>query len=746
MNYTDFLGSKRLIHRASGFSIDDSEINPILFDHQKALVKYALRKGKAAIFADTGLGKTPMILEWCHHVVRRTQMPVCIVAPLYVAHQTVEMAKDLLDYDIHFTTHPGDIGLINITNYENIHKFEKNEFIGWAFDESSIFKGMDSKTFKLAEMVSEDADYILCASATPSPNSIDEMGKQAQALDVLSHAEMRATFFINRQGKEQAGGGWSLRPHAKDHFYRWLASWAMAIKKPSDLGYDDTGYDLPPLSIENIFVKSGYVPAGQLMHTGLNGITGRAEVRKATIEDRCQRAAELINGDDDQWIVWCGFNKEADRMHELIPDSVNVQGSDSTDSKIDNLRSFARGETRVLVSKTKICGQGANFQNCHKMIFVGLSDSFEQFYQAIKRIHRFGQDKPVEVYVVLAQEEDQIWHNVQRKQQEAERMTKQLIENADQYQREEMDGAGSNVFSYATADFRADDYFIMLGDSAERLQEIESDSVHLSVYSPPFADLFTYSKSERDLGNSRDIETFLDHYEFIVKELLRASLPGRVTAVHVMDIPAMKGRDGYIGVKDFSGEIIRLYERCGWVYKGRIPIGKNPQAVSIRTRTNTLTFAQFEKDSIVSMPVQGDYLLKFAKPGENPIPVTPIANGEMSRDTWIEWAGYTWTDISETNVLPYRDAKGEDDVKHICPLQLDVPERAIKLWSNPGERVLTPFMGVGTEVYQAVKFDRYGIGIELNPNYFNVALKNVQKAASEKYQLDLFSMAGVELA
>ena len=259
-----------------------------------------------------------------------------------------------------------------------------------------------------------------------------------------------------------------------------------------------------------------------------------------------------------------------------------------------------------------------------------------------------------------------------------------------------------------------------------------------------------YTATERDLGNSANREDFYTHYGYIVEQLLRMTLPGRATIVHCMDIPAIKGKDGYMGVKDFSGDLIRLYIAKGWEYKGRISIAKNPQATAIRTHAHSLTFAQFERDSVSSMTVQGDYILKFVKPGENAIPVNPIANGEATRDTWIAWAGHqSWLDIRETNVLQHKRGMarlGEDDVKHICPLQLEIPERCIKLWSNPGEKILTPFMGIGTEVYEAVRLKRYGIGIELKPEYFWQAKKNIDDAVIQSQSIDLFTFAGVELA
>jgi hypothetical protein len=329
----------------------------------------------------------------------------------------------------------------------------------------------------------------------PVLHHVEEMGRQAEALGIMTVAEMKATFFVNRQdkkktdlskgvkqknnlaqtpftelvksdvkNKKKARQGWELRPHATEKFYKWLASWAMAVKLPSDIGFSDEGYILPKLTITPVFIDAGYVPEDQLVFTGLGGVSDRSQVRKLTLEPKCEMAVEIIGDSTDQWVVWCGLNPEADLMKKLLGDkAINVQGSDKLEKKIEGLRSFANGETQILVTKTKICGHGSNFQNCHKVIFVGLSDSWESFYQAIKRFHRFKQDHDVEVYVILAEEEREIWENVEQKGRQAERMTAKLIENAKEYQRKELDMKASEKMTYLEDEIKTKDYHLMLG-------------------------------------------------------------------------------------------------------------------------------------------------------------------------------------------------------------------------------------------------------------------------------------------
>jgi len=279
------------------------------------------------------------------------------------------------------------------------------------------------------------------------------------------------------------------------------------------------------------------------------------------------------------------------------------------------------------------------------------------------------------------------------------------------------------------------------GDSCEVLKGIPDDSCDLMVFSPPFADLFVYSASDRDLGNSRGWGEFFAHYAYIIRETLRVTKPGRLNCVHTSDIPAMQSRDGWIGVKDFPGEVIRAYEKEGWVFVGRSFVQKNPQAQAIRTHSQALLFIQLRKDSTDSRPALVDQVLIFKKPGENTVPVNPVGNGEMDNEKWIEWANGIWLGISESDTLSIGEGRAADDEKHICALQKGTIERCIKLYSNPGELVLTPFAGIGSEAYQAVRFGRRAIGIELKPSYFNTACKNMREAESLAHGHDLFAWA-----
>jgi hypothetical protein len=293
------------------------------------------------------------------------------------------------------------------------------------------------------------------------------------------------------------------------------------------------------------------------------------------------------------------------------------------------------------------------------------------------------------------------------------------------------------IDQYVTDDAYGDSWHLMLGDSCERLREIDPDSIGLSVYSPPFASLFTYSPSPRDLGNSASRGEFLEHYRYIIDELLRVTMPGRVTCVHVQQLTTTKATHGYTGLTDFRGEVIRAYMDAGWYFHGEVTVDKDPQAQAIRTKAQALMFVTKNRDSSATRPALADYLLIFRKPGENP---TPIKN-DVSNEEWIEWARPVWLDIRETNTLNARVARDSADERHICPLQLDFIERCVRLWSNPGEKVLSPFAGIGSEVYTARKLGRYGIGCELKPSYWRTAVDNLRNLDAELDVPSLFDGA-----
>ncbi|MCK9355712.1 MAG: SNF2-related protein [Dehalococcoidia bacterium] len=713
LGYTEFLEGKASVVRNAGLDVRAEDIHEKLFPFQRDITRWAIRKGRAAIFADTGLGKTFMQLEWA----RLSGGRCLIVAPLSVARQTVcEGVK--IGVPVYYTRSGDDLSNgVNITNYEMVTAFDAEDFQSIVLDESSILKSLDGKTRKLLTEMFSETPYRLCCTATPAPNDIAEIANHAEFLGIMSRAEMLSAFFVHDQD------GWRLKGHAEEPFYKWLASWGMSVRKPSDLGYSDDGYDLPPLTIAPLWVESDAVTDGALFHLGMKGIADRSRVRRATAVERVAKAAAIVNASVDQWILWCGLNAEADAVAAAIPGAVNVQGSDSLEEKQRAFEAFQDGSLRVLVTKPKIGGFGMNFQNCHRMAFIGISDSWESYYQCVRRCYRFGQTDPVEALIVVSKQESEVWENVQRKDAEATKMSERLVEHVREFERAEI-GDGQARAEYAEDTVRHDGWEMVLGDSVETMSRVADNSVGLSVFSPPFQSLYTYSPSERDLGNSKTKSEFFKHFTYIIDHLLRVTMPGRNCAVHVQQLTTTMVTHGVIGMQDFRGDVIRAFVDRGWIYHGEVCIDKDPQAQAIRTHSKGLLFVQLRKDSTWSRPALADYILLFRKPGDNATPVHP----DITNDQWIEWARPIWYGIKETETLNAREGTQEKDERHICPLQLETIERCVRLWSNKGDLVLSPFAGIGSEGYQAVKLGRRFWGCELKRSYWETACRNIRAA------------------
>lgn len=730
-DYEQFLESKALQIQAAGFQ--PQKFPKHLFEYQRAVVGWALQKGRACIFAGTGMGKTAMQIEWARQVKHHTGGKVLILCPLAIAHQTETEARRF-GVDAVAVREQSDDS-IQITNYENMHRYDLSAFAGVVLDESSILKSFSGKIRQQIIDGFTRTPYKLACTATPAPNDIEEIGNHAEFVGVMKRVEMLAMFF-NHDGGDTSK--WRLKGHAKEVFWRWMCQWAMMFQKPSDIGFSDDGFILPELRYHDIRLKSEIKMDGMLFAVSPD-LKQKREIRKQTIDSRVAESVKIASKTKGPVIVWCDYNDESTALAAQINGAAEVTGSQDSETKEALLNEFSDGALRVLVSKPSICGFGLNWQHCNTMIFAGLSDSWEQFYQAVRRCWRFGQKKPVDVYIVTDGMDSTI-QNIKRKEEQALTMQREMIKHMEAEMKKELKGVSVEKAEYERDKYESERYTMHLGDCVEVVSELPDASIDFSVFSPPFASLYTYSNSDRDMGNSKDDREFYRHFQFLIRQLERVVKPGRVVAVHCMDMPKMKGRDGEIGMKDFSGKIIRSFERCGFVYDGRITIWKNPVVEMQRTKSIRLLHKQLKKDSAVSGPSAPDYLLKFKRRGENPNPINHT-NESFPVDLWQKIASPVWMDINQSNTLQYMQARDEKDEKHICPLQLDVIERALMLWSKPGDLVLSPFAGIGSEGYQSIKMGRRFIGAELKRSYYEVALRNLDNAVKEMNQASLFAEA-----
>ena len=733
MEYKEFIESKSKKMEAVGFS--SIGINPMLFDFQRAIVDWACKRGRAAIFADTGLGKTPMQVEWARQVSKNTDGRVLIVAPLCVAQQTEEEAAKF-GVSARYLRKDNDEQDIVITNYEMLDHFDPSDFAGVVLDESSILKSHDSKTrAKIIEMFS-GVPYRLSCTATPSPNDHMELGNQAEFLGVMTAVEMLAMYFVHDGGDTAQ---WRLKGHGKGKFWQWLSTWAVCIKNPADIGFDGDAYILPALKMHDHVIDIEKPLDGQLFSGVAQTLTERRDAKRESMSERVALAAKLANETKGPCIVWCHLNDESKALTAAIPDAVEVTGSMSADEKESAIMDFTHGAKRVIVTKGSIAGFGMNWQHCADQVFAGMDDSFETFYQCIRRSYRFGQKREVNCHIISASTEGAVTTNIQRKAAQAEEMAVSMMEHMAEFTKAQIKGATVEKTEYKTDQAGDNNWTIHLGDCVEVARGMPDNSIGYSIFSPPFASLYTYSNSDRDMGNCATYDEFYTHFTFLVDELLRITQPGRLLSFHCMNLQTSKFRDGVIGLHDFRGELIRMFVEKGWIYHSEVCIWKDPVTAMQRTKALGLLHKTIRKDSSMSRQGIADYLVTMRKPGVNEAPISHT-HETFPVQLWQRYASPVWMDINPSNTLQFRTARETDDERHICPLQLEVIERGMELWSAPNDLVFSPFTGIGSEGYVALKMGRRFVGSELKKSYFDLAVRNLQDATKENTQ-DLFSEA-----
>lgn len=728
--YLKVLEKKAKSYTVSGFTVDESELNPLLFPFQKFIVQRALLAGKYAIFADCGLGKTFMQLEWARNVVKQTGLDVLILAPFAVVSQTIEEGArfgiEVRDWsEMGKTTDEG----IFIANYEQLENINCSLLGGVVIDESSILKNFEGATKQLIIETFSKTDYKLACTATPSPNDPMELGNHSEFLDVMGRNEMLAMYFVHDGGETAK---WRLKKHSVESFYQFVGTWAIMLSKPQDIGFEMKGYDLPKLNFFERQVITEKRNNGKLYNDVSIDATSFNGELKLTVVERLQQVVDIVNNSTEQFIVWIRHDEEGEILRKLIPDAIEVKGSDKPDFKKKHLLGFAKNEFRVLITKTKIAQYGLNYQNCHNQVFAALDFSFEGLYQSIRRSYRFGQNNEVNIYIVTVDTMQNVIESIRRKEKEFEKMQLEMAKAVNINL-----SHNTKMIELVNSDRHVkNEYFeARRGDCVQLIQDLENESIDFSVFSPPFAELYTYSSHIEDMGNSKDYKEFLEQFGFLVKELYRVIKQGRNVAVHCMDLPIQKGKEGFIGLRDFSGMILRAFEESGFIYHSRVTIWKDPVVEMQRTKALGLLHKQVKKDSTMSRVGIPDYILIFRKDGVRDNPV----RCDINVDTWQKYASPVWMDINYSDTLQgYMNARDEKDEKHICPLQLPTVERLIHLYTNPGDTVLEPFGGIGTTAYKAVQMDRKAKIYELKESYFDMLVKNCMAAVEQKKQLQLF--------
>lgn len=906
MEYNEFLASKKTIVQAAGFEVGQEFINQTLFPFQRDIVRWSLWRGRAAIFADCGLGKTFMQLEWARHVMAHTGKPVLIVAPLAVSGQTIKEAERL-GIGLAYVRKQMDADgvTMNITNYEMVEHFHLENYGGIVLDESSILKNFTGKTKQLLIKKAQAVRYRLACTATPAPNDHLELGNHAEFLGVMRSNEMIQRWFKN---DAMQAGGYVLKAHGADDFWAWVSSWAAALRWPSDIGqYDDDGYILPELIFEPHVIPVNHARAwnevddrGQasLLITGRTSATNMHKEKRATLKRRMARAAELAlrHATNDYVIVWCETNAEADELRKLLPGAVEVRGNEKIEAKRQKLEDFSEGLTRILITKPKIAAHGLNWQHAGVQIWTSITHKFEPFYQGYKRSHRFGRTEPVTCHIVYAESEGDILENLTTKHDAHVEMQTRMVEAMQQNGMSLEIGGHLRIFTDNAQVERGRDWTLYNGDSAVALQCEPDNSLDFIVQSPPFESIYIYSNHVEDLGNSVDHSQFYHQYGYILRDELRRLKPGAYKAEHCKDLPLYRGRDGAMGLDDFPGRLIKAHLDAGFWFTGWKTIWKDPVIEMQRTKNAGLLWSSaFCQRAERARQGMADYVLIFQKPipGEvapelslASLPVTPdvvnrcldlwtmpdepistpyhdnssgnnglvfidgwhknsdiksIKNGLMdgrnlvirvndpakmhlliadmklhrmvfhsrialTDGTWLVvfrkwvdimpdthvthdlkadshkfignagparwsndrdysiqvWQRYAspvwfdldglpeshddiWFDVDQTNVLNHRIAKEAKDEKHICPLQLDLIEKCISIYTTEGNLIGTSFAGVGSELVTALKMNRRAIGCELKESYFDVACDHLRRTEKKLAMPTLFDFAGVGL-
>lgn len=825
--YNEFLHTKIQVAPVSGFEVKPDEVHPALKPHQRDAVMWACKGGRRALFESFGLGKTVQELEWCRLVQEHEQAPVVIVLPLGVRQEFTRDAVELLGMDAplyvrtmaEVKSHPAKIYM---TNYERVRDgdIDPRYFAGAALDEASVLRSYGSKTFQTFMDLFRGVKYKLVATATPSPNRYKELIHYAGYLEVMDTGQALTRFF---QRDSTKANNLTLYPHKEEEFWLWVSSWALFLSSPADLGYDATGYDLPPLDVRTHMICSRIGEAvdadGQvkLMRDAAVSLQDAAKEKRESVHARVEKARQIVDSDPDaHFLLWHDLEYEREIILKAIPGTVDIYGNMDYDERERRVIDFAEGRSRLFATKKSLSGSGCNFQrHCHRAIFVGIDYEFNDFIQAIHRIYRFLQTEQVIIDVIFTEAEEQIWRVLLEKWENHKQLQENMRRIVMQYgllgerQAERM----ARSIGVERVEIKGQNFTAVNNDCVEEVRRLPDNSVGLIHTSIPFSNHYEYTPSYNDFGHNEDTARFFEQMDYLTPELLRILEPGRVAAIHVKDRVLFGSVTGYgmPSMEPFHAMCIQHYMKHGFAYFGMITVVTD--VVRENNQTYRLGWTEQCKDGTKMGVGCPEYILLFRKlPTDrskayadkrvvkskeeyplsqwqldahaywrssgnrllDPDELARLKMGdrmrrfhEYSRSHVYDYDAHValsqaledrqaisrefmtlapasthpdiWDDVNRMKTLNTTQSQRRKQL-HVCPLQLDIVERIINRYSNPGDLVLDPFGGLGTVAMMALRMKRKGYTIELNPGYFRDAVGYLRAEEVEVEQPSLFDL------
>ncbi len=826
MNYREFLNSKVCVAPDSGFEVKDGDISPALKPHQREAVKWALRGGRRALFESFGLGKTVQELEFCRQVIKHEGGRALIVLPLGVkqefTHDAVELLKiDPPIYIRNMAEAENCKADILMTNYERVRDgdIDPHKFTAVCLDEASVLRSFGSKTYQTFLPKFKGIKYKLVATATPDPNKHKELIHYAGYLEVMDTGQALTRYFKRDSTK---ANNLTLYPHKEKEFWLWVSSWALFLSSPADLGFDATGYDLPPMQINYHKLPSPVDKAidrrtGQVkfINDAAEGLTEAAREKRDSITQRIAEAKRIVDGaPNDSFILWHDLEAERHEIKRQMPEAVDVYGSQDLEERERRTVSFSAGEIRLFATKKEISGSGCNFQkHCHRAIFCGVDYKFNDFIQAIHRIYRFLQTEKVIIDIIYTENEQSILDDLlgkwERFKEQSAKM--QEIVKANGLSNRQIIAQMERSIGVKRTEVKGQNFTAVLNDCCEETKTMETNSVDLIHTSIPFSNHYEYTPSYNDFGHNDNNDRFFEQMDYLTPELLRILKPGRIAAVHVKDRVLFGNAtgDGMPTIDPFSDLTVMHFIKHGFRYMGRIVVltdveRENNQTYRLGWSENCkdgskmgvgcpeyvllfrklpsdttkayadepvtkskeeYTRAQWQLDANAFWRSDGNSLLTKDEIGKMTISqlqktyrkysISHIYKYEdhvaqakqLDKDGRLpatfalmppaSWSDKVWDDINRMKTLNTTQSHRQQAL-HVCPLQIDIVERIINRYSNPGDLVLDPFGGLMTVPLTAIKMGRRGYGIELNPDYFRDGVGYLKQYEDTQEQLTLF--------